>query len=152
MINPIRLLSHPLLLGPALMALGLWGIWQAYTVGIPEEIAYVRQGVEVEGRVTGKESTPWVPQLPAYSPVTNRMTAAYETEAGAGTVTTEVSDGYFARLEEGDRVLVLHVPGTELARIQDGNPPSPKLALMGYAILLCLGFGAVMIGIVGLLL
>ncbi|MEL6768695.1 MAG: hypothetical protein AAFP17_16050, partial [Pseudomonadota bacterium] len=88
MFNPLRLLFHPLLLGSGLMALGLWGVWHAYAVGVPAERAYVRQGVEVEARVTAKVAEPWLPaiealpQLAAWSPVTTRMTATYETETG----------------------------------------------------------------------
>ncbi|MEM9763031.1 MAG: DUF3592 domain-containing protein [Pseudomonadota bacterium] len=158
MFNPLRFLFHPITLGSGLMALGLWGVWHAYAVGVPQERAYVRQGVEVEARVTAKAAEPWLPgvEMPApldgFMPVTTRMTAAYETEAGPAAVTAEVAEGYFERFSEGDRVRVLHVPGTELARIMDGAPPSPKLALMGWAILAALGLGAFLIGVLGLFL
>ncbi|MEM6356043.1 MAG: hypothetical protein AAF844_10230 [Pseudomonadota bacterium] len=152
MFNPLRLLLHPFVLGSSLMALGFWGIWYAYVVAIPAERAYVREGVEVEAQVTAKETRPWVAELKEWSPVTTRMTADFETEAGPATDTTQVSEAFFERFETGDRVMVLQVPGTALARIRDGAPPSPKLALMGWAIVSALGLGAFMIGLLGLFL
>ncbi|MEM8819991.1 MAG: hypothetical protein AAGE90_10755 [Pseudomonadota bacterium] len=157
--NPIRALFQPLLLGPAVMALGGWGVWHAYTVAIPREVAYARQGEEVEARVIARRTAPTWPlptDFPAeyaqYGFEDHLVTATFEGADGTVDVTSMVVESFYNRVAEGDPVRVLHVAEQGLARIDDGQPPSPKLTLMGAAVLACLGFGLTLIGLVGRLL
>ncbi|MEM6677339.1 MAG: hypothetical protein AAF675_05660 [Pseudomonadota bacterium] len=151
----LRLLGLPfryLVLGPALMIGGAFGAYHTYTVTIPQEAAFLRSAIEIEGTVTARTTAPAWPVLQMIAPKAHVLTARYETTEGAAETTTEVPATLWEASPEGARVTVEFVAETGRARVSVGSAADLQTRLMMFAALTGLGFGLTAIGAIGRML